>query len=196
MNVTCPSCGVDFAIEAGFLEGDGKRLAAILAGMDAAVGRATVVYLRLFKPPKTSLRLARAAAIAKEVADLVDAGSVARDERTGVRRPATPAMWAAGIEQMLAQRDSLELPLTGHGYLRAVVFGLADQADASAERQREVDARAGRREPAGPAPASADESKLQNELDYLGGLLKLDKISQAEYAKRAQAARDRHGPGA
>ena len=68
--------------------------------------------------------------------DLPDAGevsllgkpysSLSDDERNGVRRSASPAMWATGIEQMLAQRGSLTLPLENHNYLRAVVFGLAD----------------------------------------------------------------------
>lgn len=45
---------------------------------------------------------------------------------------------------MLAQRDRLSLPLDPHGCLRAVVFGLADQADAAAERRKEADARVGK----------------------------------------------------
>lgn len=141
MHLCCPTCSTEFPIEAGLIEADGKRLAAVMAALDPAVGRALIGYLRLFKPPKTGLRMARAAKLAKEVADLVSAGEVAKDERTGVRRPATAAMWAAGMEQMAGLRDRLTLPLESHGYLRAVVFGLADQADAAAERQREERAR-------------------------------------------------------
>jgi hypothetical protein len=144
MRATCPECGAQAHVAAFFVEDDGKRLAVAVAGMAPELGRATLAYLGLFKPAKTTLRIARAAKIAQEVADLVAAGSVCKDERSGVRRPATPQQWALGMETMLAQRASLSLPLESHGYLRAVVYGLADKVDAAAERQREADARVGK----------------------------------------------------
>lgn len=158
MQVCCPCCNTEFPIEAGFAEADGKRLAAVLAEFDPAVGRAMISYLRLFKPAKTALRVARAAKLAREVADLVAAGNVCRDERGGIRRPAPPIVWAQAMEQMAQQRDRLTLPLDSHGYLRAVAFGIADQADAVAERAREATASvSARRRPssAGSAPVSA-----------------------------------------
>jgi hypothetical protein len=126
------------------VEADGKRLAATLAGVEPVLGRALVRYLRLFKPAKTALRMSRAAKLADEVANLAEVGSVSRDDRAGVRRPTTHALWAQGIETMLDQRADLELPMQGHGYLRAVVFSLADKVDAAAERQAEDNARTGR----------------------------------------------------
>ena len=74
-----------------------------------------MAYLRLFKPPKTGLRPARWIKLASQVLALVQAGSVCRDERSGVRRAASPQLWAEGMEIMLAQRDSLTLPLETHG---------------------------------------------------------------------------------
>lgn len=44
MRVHCPSCGEDFPLDAGFLEADGKRLAALLAGMEPALGRTVVAW--------------------------------------------------------------------------------------------------------------------------------------------------------
>lgn len=130
----------------------------MLAEFDPAVGRALISYLRLFKPAKTALRVARAAKIAREVADLVAAGKVCRDERAGVRRPAPPSVWVKAMDQMAQQRDRLTLPLDSRGYLRAVAFGIADQADAIAERAREATAvSSARRRPSGAnsAPVSA-----------------------------------------
>lgn len=144
MRATCPDCGADGHLSAFLVEGDGKRLGALLAAMPPDLGRAVIGYLGLFKPAKTTLRLPRAVKLVEELRDLVDAGSVTNDERGGVRRPATAATWAAGIEQLLAQRATLVLPLKSHNYLRAIVFGLADQADAAAERQKEANARAGK----------------------------------------------------
>ncbi len=190
MRATCPECGAAAHVSAFFSEADGKRLAMIVADMPPELGRAVLAYLGLFKPLKTSLRLARAAKIAQEVALLVNAGSVCRDERNGVRRPATPAMWATGIEQMLAQRASLTLPLESHGYLRAVVFGLADKADAVVERQKESDARVGKhlREGSENTPEPRKESKLEGQLVWIRQMQDIGYFTseQAE-AERAEA---------
>lgn len=192
IRMTCPCCGTQFPWEAGLQEDDAKRLAAVLADMEPALARAAMLYLRFFKPPKTALRMTRATKILRELAALFAARTVCADERTNIRRPAPPAVWVAGIEQMLQQADSLTLPLEGHGYLRKVVYTLADKADATAERRHEQDLRAGRRStPRGGTVAA--ESKLQNELAYLTQMLKYGQIEQAEYERSAAAARAQHG---
>lgn len=196
IRITCPSCGVDFPVEAGLIEGDGKRLAAVAAGMDPLLGRAALQYLGLFKPAKQSLRVARAAKLLAELADLADEGSVCRDERSGVRRPATSALWAAGIERMLIDRERLDLPLANHHYLRAVVFALADQADAAGERKREADLRAGKR-PSAPAtgvsPPKPPEDKLTNELRYIEQLHSYGQLTDAQRDQQRTDAIARHG---
>lgn len=197
MHVCCPCCGTEFPIEAGFAEGDGKRLAAVFAELDPAIGRAALPYLRLFKPPKTALRMSRAAAIARELADLVATGSVCRDERGGVRRPATATHWVAGIEQMLAQRDRLELPLGNHNYLRTVVFGLADKADADAERSREKAAQQGRGTGRAVAPPPKEASRLDEAIAYIRQMVHLGKLDQDKADRqiaelRAKEANDGH----
>lgn len=195
MQATCPHCAFQAEIEAFFADDDGKRLAAVVAEVPAECGRAVLAYLRLFKPPKTGLRTPRALKLAREVVALVAAGTVSKDERTGVRRPASPSMWAQGIEQMLAQRDRLSLPLESHGYLRAVVYGLADSADAAAERQKEADMRLGKHLPAGSGNSSPvrQETPLQNALAYIDQQLNYGAIDEDE-AKRMQAeARRKHG---
>jgi len=96
MHVVCPCCNSDFPIEAGLIEIDGKRLATVMAELDPSVGRALIGYLRLFKPAKSALRMSRAAKIARDVADLVAAGDVCRDERGSVRCPACVNAGAVG----------------------------------------------------------------------------------------------------
>lgn len=191
MQVTCPCCNTEFPIEAGFSEVDGKRLAAIMAEFDPAVGRSMISYLRLFKPAKTSLRMARAAKIAREAADLVSAGDVCRDERGGVRRPTTPSMWAQGMEQMASQRDRLSLPIDGHGYLRAVVFGIADGIDAAAERDREKSIRRGDVAHRAGQSSPARATKLETATSYAASMLDLGEWSReqaSEYIARARSA--------
>ncbi|HEY0915716.1 MAG TPA: hypothetical protein VGE33_11960 [Thermomonas sp.] len=192
---TCPHCAFQGEIEAFFVDDDGKRLAAVVAELPAECGRAVLAYLRLFKPPKTGLRTARAVKLAREVVALVAAGTVCKDERSGVRRPALPSMWAQGIEQMLAQRDRLSLPLESHGYLRAVVYGLADSVDAAAERQREADARVGKhlREGSEKSVSAPVESKLQNALAYIAQQVHVGTMSQEQAETERAKAREKYG---
>ena len=164
MQVTCPDCGSEFPIAAGFLDAEGKRLAALFGELEPVVARAAVLYLRLFAPPKQRLRLARAVRIVEQLVSLVAEGQVAADERTGVRRAATPAMWAQGMDRMLADESLVRAcrasPMANHNYLRKVVFGLADDADAAAEREREEQVRRGRPAPA-PAAVAAPQAPRQ-----------------------------------
>lgn len=139
----CPSCGFSGEIEAFLVDPEARRAIARVAALDATIGKLIGPYLRLFANGKRGVQLRRAVALIDGLVALVEAGEVCRDERVGVRRPASPTMWAAGMEQMISQPPNG--PLKNHRYLRAIVFGLADQADAQAERQHEANARAGRR---------------------------------------------------
>lgn len=197
MQATCPHCAFQGEIEAFFVEAEGKRLAAIVAELPPELARAVLAYLRLFKPAKTALRTARAVKLAREVADLVKAGTVCKDERGGVRRPAPPAVWAAGIEQMLAQRDRLSLPLETHGYLRAVVFGLADQADAAAERSREAAARGGRRATttAQRSDATPSETPFERDMKWIANCVEFGGMSAEKAAEERARIRAKHGVG-
>lgn len=192
MKGTCPDCGVQGHLATFFAEDDGKRLAAVMAGMTPELGRATIAYLGLFKPAKTALRLARAAKLAAELAELASTGTVCRDERSGVRRPCSQSTWAAGIEQMLTQRGALTLPLENHNYLRAVVFGIADKADAAAERQKEEQLRVGKR-PAGPSPKSQPESRLDNRLAWIRQQVAMDQMTEEDAKAEVAKAREQYG---
>lgn len=195
MRATCPDCGADAHVSAFFAEADGKRLAALLANMPPDLGRAAIGYLGLFKPAKTALRLPRCVKLVQELADLVKSGDVTNDERGDVRRPTTPALWAAGIEQMLAQRAALTLPLKGHNYLRAIVYGLADQADAAAERRKEADARVGKHlRPASENPAAErEESPLQARLKWIAHMAHTGAFTPEQAAAERVKAEKKYG---
>lgn len=182
IRMTCPCCASEFPWEAGLIERDAKRLGEVLADIEPPVARAAMAYLRLFKPPKTALRLTRAIKLLQELVALIADGSVCRDERSRVRRPASPLVWVAGIEQMLQQADRLTLPLASHGYLREVVYGLADKADAIAEREREAQLRAGRAP--GPAAAAAPNLRRMEALSRIQGDLDMQLIDAAEAERR------------
>ena len=193
MRLTCPCCDTEFPIEAGFSEADGKRFAALVAELEPALGRAVLAYLRLFKPNKTALRLSRATRIVDELMMLVRAGTVCRDERAGMRRPADQTVWAAGIEQMLAAREGLSLPLDNHNYLRAVVYGLADKADAKAEHAREAAART--RIAAGSSLAAPGESRLDAQLRWLRQQFERGQITESQHQESIADAKAKLGQG-
>ena len=138
----CPSCGFAGDMEAFLIEPEAKRAISRVASLDPALGRVLAPYLRLFGNGKRGVQLRRAVKLIDDLVAFIDAGSVCRDERVGVRRHATAAMWAQGIEQIIATPPSG--PLQNHNYLRAVVFGIADAADAAAERAVEEARKTGR----------------------------------------------------
>ena len=100
--------------------------------------------------------------------------------------PTSPAMWAAGIDQMLDGKHKLELPLGNHNYLRAIVFGLADQADAVAERKKEADVRVGRHRQA----ASENVDPLSEKLAWLKTQKDYGAITSEQYDEQVREARE------
>ena len=194
MRLTCPECGAQGALAAFLAEDDAKRLLAAVVDLAPALQRPALNYLGLFKPTKNALSLPRAARLIGELRQLVDAGSVCRDERGGVRRTATPAMWAEGIEQMLAQRASLTLPLANHNYLRAVVFGIADSAEAKAEQAVEKQRQSGSHRPAAKIGENS-ESKLANTLHWLRQQYDLEQLTEQEFNQRVTEAKQQHRAG-
>ncbi|MCE3001066.1 MAG: hypothetical protein LW860_00005, partial [Xanthomonadaceae bacterium] len=195
-HVTCPSCGTDFPLEAGLLDADAKRLAALFAGLEPVLGRAAIAYLRLFAPPKNRLRLSKAVRLMEQLVDLVGEGTVSADDRVNIRRPANQAQWAAGIEHMLNDPKLVAgcraSPLANHNYLRKVVFGLADSADAVAERAREQSLRQ-RTATTGGAPQPVNRLvQLSNAINDVEAQLRLGMITADEAEQRKAAARKEH----
>lgn len=181
----CPSCGFVGQIEAFLIEPEAKRAIARVAALEPGIGKVIGQYLRLFASGKRGVQLRRAVALIDELAALVEAGTVCRDERVGVRRPATPAMWAAGIEHLITNPPSGALQ--NHHYLRAVVFGLADQADAQSERQREENARAGRRAPGSQSPA---DDPVSNAVAWARQMVEFGRFTERDaedYVTKARA---------
>lgn len=179
MQLQCPCCGEQFPIEAGFADADGKKLAAMLAGLDPKLGRAVLNYLRLFSPAKRGLRMTRAIKLLEELLDLVNAGTVQKDARTNDSKPAPPRIWAAGIEQMVTGRDRLQLPLENHNYLRAVVYGIAsDPAQAQAAAPAKP-----------PRAASTPQQTLQEAVGRIDADVRLGLINKEEGERRVAALR-------
>lgn len=191
IRLTCPECGCIGALSAFLVEGDAKRLVAAVVDLPAVTQRPAMSYIGLFKPEKNALALSKAMRLVQEIAALIGAGRVSRDERTGVWRDTTPEMWAHGIETMLHQRAGLKLPLAGHGYLRSLVYGIADTTAAKAETAQEEQRRTGQHRRQESAPAA--ETPLQRDLAYINQMLSYGQMSPEEAQAARQRAMHQHG---
>lgn len=185
----CPSCGYHGDLEGFLVEVDARRAVARVAALDPAVGRTLPNYLRLFGTGKRGVQLRRAVKLIDALAALIEVGTVCRDDRGDARRPATPQMWAEGMEQMIQTPPSGALK--NHNYLRTVVYSLADAADAAAERQREERARVGAHRPPQGKSTSPGQDRLANELAYLRQMLDYGRLTADEHKEKAEAARQR-----
>lgn len=159
MRLTCSACQAEQSLEVMVgREADARALAAFIEG-NVPLGAVLVRYIALFRPAKRRLSLARTVALFDELQPDLVRGAITRKGRDWA---APPELWRAAIDQVLANRDkgTLALPLTGHGYLYEVLAGLADKAEAVAERQA-IDSARNRAPAAGAAqPAVAVAAAL------------------------------------
>ncbi len=197
MLCSCPECGTRAPLGAFFVEDDGKRLALTVADLPQGLGRAVLNYLGLFKPQRTSLPLARAAKLAADVAELATSGKVRPGPPGTLLRAAAPALWAAGIEQLLAKRDQLVLPLESHQLLLDTVYGLADAGATALDAQRSNQPAIGKHltmgGKSGITPSPNHESPLQQKLSWIDHMVRMGQFTDAEAQAERTAAQAKHG---
>jgi hypothetical protein len=138
MRLTCSACGASASLDAAIAH-EGAREAVIIAlQLPAPLGKLLVQYVALFRPATRQLSLDRLAALLGELLPLIEAGRIER----GGRIWAVPLdAWKAALEDMIAKRDKLTLPLKSHGYLLEVIAGQAGKVEAAAETRKEAGAR-------------------------------------------------------
>jgi hypothetical protein len=110
-------CHAEAALEAWAEDEAARELMALLAGLDAEIGRLLVAYLGLFRPPRRALAWARALRIARETLALD--GDAQR------------LSWALDrtVEAMRQKRDGGDIrPLENHNYLKRVLDGAPSPA--------------------------------------------------------------------
>lgn len=89
------------------------------------VGRGMLAYMALHRPPKRTLTWEKVARLLDELLTIYDSGKVTRDSIT---TPTTDAVWIAALAETRDAAPTLDLPLEGHGYLMAVLAGMARKA--------------------------------------------------------------------
>lgn len=116
---------------------DGAR-EAVMAALEvpAPVGRLLIQYIGLFRPSKNQMSFDRVARLLGELLPMLKDNAI---ERNGVTYPAPLPYWREAIEEMLAKRERLTLPLKSHGYLLEIIAGIHAKADSKAEAKREAD---------------------------------------------------------
>lgn len=120
MNIKCPNCGAVHSLDTLINDADASEVLKAVLDMDAALGKAAIRYIGLFRPAKSQLSWARTAKLLNELMPSIKAESVERD---GVSYPAPAAAWIHGFTETLAARDAgrLKTPLKSHGYLYEIV---------------------------------------------------------------------------
>lgn len=119
MKLRCPSCGCAGDIGL-FVEAQASRDALLRLFARDDIGRAVVGYVDLHKPATRAMGDARFMKLCAEVMDDVERGFVLRN---GVQVNAPKAAWLWAIDEALKARDNgkLIVPLTGHGWIYAVL---------------------------------------------------------------------------
>lgn len=151
MRLTCPGCGAVGSLELFCSDVDARAFAASMGKVSPVLARPITEYLSLFRPAKRVLTLPRARKLLDELLPMIEAGSIRRHGRDWM---VSIAAWQAALDQMVAGRDKLTLPLKTHGYLLEILAGDANRQEAQAENERERERQ--RRTGAGPQPTTAE----------------------------------------
>ena len=139
-DITCPACGAEFDLTVAFACEEERRAFARLASVSIPLGTRVLKYIALFTPPKQRLTSAKKLKLLMQLLPDLERKAITHKGRDWT---APLDAWAQAIDQMLAARDAqrLELPMKGHGYLYAILAGMADKHEAAQEAKREEDAR-------------------------------------------------------
>lgn len=152
-DLSCPVCGTELDLAVLFAHEHDQKALARLASVSIPLGARVLQYLGLFTPPKQRLTAAKKIKLILQLLPDLERQAVSFKGRDW----AVPlAAWAQAFDQMLAARDAgrLDLPMKGHGYLYAVLAGMADKHEAAAEQEREQQLRTGPRAATTNGPAS------------------------------------------
>ena len=144
--IACPVCNSELSLEHLLGHLDDEQAFARLVALSVPSAHLVVRYIGLFTPEKQRLTLRKKVRLIQQLLPDLQREAITHKGRDW---PAPLANWGRGIEQMLATRAAgrLDLPMTGHGYLYAVIAGMADKVEALAEREAEQVKRSGAQTP-------------------------------------------------
>ena len=140
----CPNCGTELDLATAFCAETDRKALERLVATSVPLGARVLQYIGLHQPAKQRLTAAKKIKLLLQLLPDLERGAISWKGRDWA---APRTVWAMAIDQMLAARDAqrLELPMKGHGYLYAILAGMADKHEASAEQAREQQLRTGPR---------------------------------------------------
>jgi hypothetical protein len=147
-SICCPVCRSELSLEMITSHLDDEQAFTRLVALSVPMAHLVVSYVSLFAPEKQSLTLRKKVRIIAQLLPDLQRQTITHKGRDWA---APLPLWGQAIEQMLTARAAgrLSLPLTAHSYLYAVLAGLADKQEASAEALRESERRSGAQTPRG-----------------------------------------------
>lgn len=122
------------------------------------VGRGMLAYMALHRPPKRTLTWEKVARLLDELLTAYDSGKVTRD---GITTPVTDAVWIAALAETRDAAPRLDLPLTDHGYLMAVLAGMARKAQRAGDAVKRGETAVGYSAAHAPADLRKDSAELR-----------------------------------
>ena len=136
---TCPVCGAEESLDAMLhrmiQDDEARRLIYEVMTRSFVLGGHVARYLRLHKPAKHRLSMAKARTVLAELVPAVTGSFTRKGREWQLGRDGWDAAFAAVFRQ--AESGALQLPLSGNAYLFEVAMQLADKAEAAAEKQHE-----------------------------------------------------------
>lgn len=134
MKTSCPACGSTFSLDA-LIGNEGAREAVMAAlAIPDPIGKLLVQYIALFRPAQRQLSFDRVANLLNDLLPMIQEAKV---DRSGRIWSAPQEYWRMALEEMIAKRDNLTLPLKSHGYLLAIIEGYSNKAEAKQEAKTE-----------------------------------------------------------
>jgi len=134
MKLICPGCGAIASAESWVNDVHCRETLLIISRLPAPLPKTTLGYLSLFRPGQRALGWKKALRLAGEIEQLVCKNFVSVKGK--VDRRCSPRIWAKAMEQMVEQRDGLDLPMPNHRYLKKVAYDMADKADYKQEQRQ------------------------------------------------------------
>lgn len=182
-DLCCPACGAEMDLALLFAHEHDQRALTRLASVSIPLGARVLQYIALFQPTKQRLTVAKKIKLLLQLLPDLERFAITHKGRDWA---APLSAWAQAIDQMLAARDAgrLELPMKGHGYLYAILAGMADKHEAAQEQQRQQEQRSAPRRDTVQVRGQAMEIGTALEVVYGG---KDPALAQIEAASRNAA---------
>ena len=137
----CPWCHYEVPLIALFNDAEARAAFVKLAELSMPLGARVLRYVALFGTARQRVTTRGELRLVAQLLPNLQRRAITHKGRDW---PAPLVVWDEAFEEVFSARDSgaLELPLTSHGYLYAVIQRLSDRAEAKAEAKAEHDKRA------------------------------------------------------